>query len=82
MTPLYACAPRGVRAVGKAPRNYGATMTLIASLSIQGMGEALILDGAADGAAFEIYIEQVLAPSLKAWQIVILENLSIQQGLV
>jgi transposase len=80
MTPLYAYAPRGQRAFGKVPRNYGAIMTLIASLSMQGMGEALILDGAADSAAFEIYIEQVLAPSLHAGQIVILDNLSIHLG--
>ena len=47
LTPLYARAPRGRRAVGRVPRNYGATITLIASLSLQGMGEALILEGAA-----------------------------------
>ena len=80
MTPLYAYAPRGQRALGKVPRNYGAMMTLIASLSTQGMGEAFLLDGAADGAAFEIYVEQLLAPSLRPGQIVILDNLSIHQG--
>ena len=80
MTPLYAYAPRGQRAIGKVPRNYGAIMTLIASLSTQGMGEAFLLDGAADGAAFEIYVEQLLAPSLRPGQIVILDNLSIHQG--
>ena len=80
LTPLYAYAPRGQRAVGKVPRNYGAIMTLIASMSTQGMGEALILDGAADAAAFEVYVEQLLAPSLRPGQIVILDNLSIHQG--
>ena len=80
MTPLYAYAPRGQRAYGKVPRNYGAIMTLIASMSTQGMGEALMLDGAADAAAFEVYIEQVLAPSLRPGQIVILDNLSIHLG--
>jgi transposase len=80
MTPLYAYAPRGQRAVGKVPRNYGANITLLASLSMQGMGEALMLDGAADAAAFEVYIEQVLAPSLRPGQIVILDNLSIHLG--
>lgn len=77
MTPLYAYAPRGERAVGKVPRNYGAIMTLIASLSLTGMGPALVLDGAADSAAFEIYVEQILAPSLRPGQIVVLDNLSI-----
>ena len=80
LTPLYAYAPRGQRAVGKVPRNYGAIMTLIASLSLSGMGPALILDGAADSTAFEIYVEQILGPSLKAGQIVILDNLSIHLG--
>jgi len=79
MTPLYAYAPRGQRAVGSVPRNYGASMTLIASMSMQGMGEALMLDGAADAAAFEAYVEQLLAPSLKPGQLVILDNLSIHQ---
>ena len=80
MTPRYAYAPRGQRAVGKVPRNYGATMTLLASLSLAGMGEAMLLDGAADAAAFEVYIEHRLAPSLRPGQIVILDNLSIHLG--
>ena len=80
MTPLYAYAPRGERAVGKVPRNYGAIMRLLASLSLTGMGPALVLDGAADSAAFEIYVEQILAPSLRPGQIVILDNLSIHLG--
>ena len=57
-----------------------ASMTLIASLSLEGIGEALILDGAADAAAFEAYIEQMLAPSLRPGQIAILDNLSIHLG--
>jgi transposase len=77
MTPLYAYAPKGQRAYGKVPRNYGAIMTVIASLSLTGMGPALVLDGAADSAAFEIYVEQLLAKSLRPGQIVILDNLSI-----
>lgn len=80
LTPLYSRAPRGKRAVGAVPRNYGKNTTLIASLTLSGMGEALILEGAADSCAFECYIEQVLAPSLKKGQIVLMDNLSIHQG--
>jgi transposase len=80
LTPLYAYAPRGERAIGTVPRNYGANLTLIASLSLQGMGEAMLLDGSADAAAFETYIEQCLSPSLHEGQIVILDNLSIHLG--
>ncbi len=80
LTPLYARSPRGTRAVGKVPRNYGANTTLIAALSVTGMGEALILDGAADARAFEVYIEQILAPSLQPGQTVVMDNLSTHQG--
>ena len=35
------------------------------------MGEAMLLDGEAYAAAFETYIEQILAPSLRPGQVVI-----------
>lgn len=38
------------------------------------MGAALILEGSANTTAFEIYVEQVLAPSLHAGQIVVMDN--------
>jgi transposase len=41
---------------------------------------SISLDGAADGVAFELYIEQILAPSLHPGQIVILDKLSIHLG--
>src|SRR2546421_6127488 len=80
LTRLYARAPKGKRARGSIPRNRGKNMTLIASLSLQGLGESLIVDGAANSELFEIYIEQILAPSLHAGQIVIMDNLSIHKG--
>ena len=80
LTPLYARAPQGERAVGKVPRNYGANTTLMASLSLQGMGQALLWQGATDAATFEAYIQQVLAPSLQRGQIVVMDNLSSHQG--
>jgi len=80
LTRLYARSPKGKRACGAIPRNRRANITLLASLSLQGMGEAFILEGSADGQAFEIYIEQILAPSLQAGHIVILDNLSTHIG--
>ncbi len=77
MTPLYARAPRGQRALGRVPRNTPSNTTLIASLSLQGIGPSLLVPGATDGLAFETYVEQVLAPSLRAGQVVVLDNLSV-----
>jgi DDE superfamily endonuclease len=62
LTPLYARAPKGERARGSVPRNRGKNTTLIASLSLEGMGAALILEGSANTTAFELYVEQILAP--------------------
>ncbi len=80
LTRLYARAPKGKRARGSIPRNRGKNMTLISSLSLQGLGESLILDGSANAEIFEIYIEQILAPSLQPGQMVIMDNLSIHKG--
>jgi transposase len=76
LTPVYAWAPQGERAYGSVPRNYGKNTTLLASLSLSGMGAAMILEGAVDTVAFECYIEQVLAPSLQPGQTVVMDNLS------
>jgi len=65
---------------GSVPRNRGKNTTLIASLTLEGMGEAMILEGSANGAAFETYVEQLLAPSLHAGQIVVMDNLPAHQG--
>lgn len=73
-------APRGERAYASLPRNTGPNTTIIASLSLQGMGETLIVEGATNTAVFEAYLEQVLVPSLRSGQIVIADNLSAHKS--
>jgi transposase len=80
LTPIYARAPKGERAKGSVPRNRGKNTTLIASLSLAGMGAAMILEGSANATAFEIYVEQLLLPSLQAGQIVVMDNLRAHKG--
>jgi len=80
LTPLYARAPRGARALGVVPRNWGKNTTLVAGLSLAGIQAPMILEGAVDTLAFEAYVEQLLAPSLKSGQIVVLDNLSVHKG--
>src|SRR5260370_30658407 len=75
LTPIYARAPKGERAKGSVPRNRGKNTTLIASLSLEGMGAAMILEGSANATAFEIYVEQLLLPILHAGQTVGMDNL-------
>jgi transposase len=80
LTPLYARAPKGKRAYGSAPRNRGKNTTLIASLTFEGMGASMIIEGSANAAAFELYIEEILAPCLRAGQIVIMDNLAAHKS--
>ncbi len=80
LSALYAWARRGKRAYGKAPRNRGKNTTLLASMSVEGMGPCLAVVGSATKAVFEAYVEQVLAPSLSPGQVVVMDNLSAHKG--
>jgi transposase len=75
MDRLRSRAPRGVRAYGRVPKNRGKNLTLIASMSLYGMGESRCFEGATDAAAFEVYVEHFLAPSLCEGQVVVMDNL-------
>lgn len=75
MDRLKSRAPRGARAYGKVPKNRGKNLTLIASMSLYGMGESMCIEGATDAKAFEAYVEHFLAPSLCEGQVVVMDNL-------
>jgi hypothetical protein len=63
LTPLYARAAKGQRAHGSVPRNRGKHTTLLASLSLEGVGASMIIEGAVNALAFEAYVEHILAPA-------------------
>ncbi len=80
LTRRRARAPRGERAVGRVPRNHGPNITLLAALTPEGIGPAMTIVGAVDGRAFTAYAEQVLAPTLRPGQVIILDNLSAHKS--
>ncbi len=80
MTPLYACAPRGQRAYGQVPRNHTHNTTLVAALSLAGIGDAMAIEGAMDGAAFIAWLEQGLGPTLAPGQVVVMDNLNVHKN--
>jgi transposase len=78
LTPRYGRAPRGERARGKAPSNWGKNVTLISSITLEGgMGASMSIEGSSDSESFGLYMRNVLAPRLKAGQIVLMDNLSV-----
>jgi transposase len=80
LSPLYAWSRRGERAPAKVPRNRGKNTTLLASMSSEGIGPCLAVQGATNKAVFEAYVEEVLAPSLRPGQVVVMDNLSAHKG--
>jgi len=78
--PLYAWSRRGERAPCKAPRNWGKNVTLLASMTFEGMGPCMAVVGSTTRAAFEAYVERVLAPTLPPGQVVVMDNLSAHKG--
>ena len=80
MDRLRSRAPRGVRAYGQVPKNRGKNLTLIASMSLYGMGESMCIEGATDAKAFELFVEHFLAPALCEGQVVVMDNLLKRTG--
>jgi transposase len=80
MTRLYGRAPRGERLVGVVPHGHWKTTTLIAALDHTGVRCSMTLDGAVNRLAFEAFVEQVLVPTLRPGDLVVMDNLSSHKG--
>ena len=76
MARCYGRAPRGQRLRSSVPHGHWKTTTFIGGLRLTGMTAPMVLDGPMTGAWFQAYVEQVLAPTLKPGDIVILDNLA------
>jgi transposase len=76
LAPLYGYSRKGERVRLRVPRNRGRNTTLLASITLGGMGETLAVEGSTNQEVFEAYVEHVLAPTLEAGQLVIMDNLS------
>src|SRR5262249_10210115 len=80
LTRLYGWARHDQRATELVPRRRGKNTTLIAALTWTGVPAPWTLEGALDRQAFDIYVTQVLVPTLHPGQIVVLDNLSVHKS--
>jgi transposase len=80
LTPRHARAPKGERAHGKAPRNWATNVTLISSITLEGMGLSISIEGSSDTQSFGLYVRNTLASSLRSGQIVLMDNLSVHKS--
>jgi transposase len=74
MTPSYAWAPRGERAVGSVP-SWWQTTTVIAALGSEGVRAPLMFSGATNATVFQTDVDRVLVPELRPGDVVVLDNL-------
>ena len=80
MTRLRGRSGVGERLVAKIPHGHWKTTTLIAALGHRKMRCAMTIDGAVNRDAFEVFVEQILLPTLSCGDIVVMDNLSSHKG--
>ena len=80
MAPLRGWAPRGSRLNAKVPHGRWQTMTFLAALRHDRIDAPWLLDGPINGERFRTYVAEVLVPTLKFGDIVIMDNLGSHKG--
>jgi len=80
LTRLYGRAAAGTRVCEGTPGYSGKHYTMIAALSLTAVSAAWVLEDAMTGDAFAVYVSQVLAPTLCAGDVVLLDNLNLHKG--
>ena len=76
MTPLRGRAEIGKRVIDYVPHGHWKTTTFLAALRHDGLTAPMVVDGAINGELFVAYVEQILLPTLKEGDIVVMDNLS------
>ena len=72
----YARSPRGTRIGDHTPCGHWQTHTVIAALRPTALTAAAVFDGPVDTVTFRAYVEQVLVPTLRPGDVVVLDNLA------
>lgn len=76
MTRSHGRCAKGQRLRMGFPHGHRKTTTLVAGLRLSGMVAPMVLDGPINGEWFIAYVRQVLTPTLRPGDIVIMDNLS------
>src|SRR5262245_38001765 len=74
MVRLRGRARRGVRLIGHVPLGEWKTITFVAALRHNKMVAPMVIEGAMNGETFRAYVEQLLVPTLRRHDIVVMDN--------
>ena len=66
----------GERCVGFAPQGHRKVMTAVAAVRLDGLTAPFTIDCPMDGEVFGVYVERVLLPTLRAGDVVVMDNLT------
>jgi transposase len=80
MTPLFGWGPVGERLQAEAPHGHWCTMTFLAALRHDRVEAPWLIDGPINGERFLLYIREVLVPTLRPGDIVVMDNLGSHKG--
>lgn len=80
MTPRYARALVGERAVAYRPVNRGKNVSLIGAIRLQGVVALRSFEGAVNTAKFVQFVQQDLAPRLQRGDVVVMDNLRVHKA--
>ncbi len=80
MTRSHGRAPVGQRLLGKVPFRRWHTLTFVGGLRLDGIHAPCVFDGPINAQSFLAYVEQLLVPTLKRGDIVIMDNLGSHKG--
>jgi transposase len=75
----YGRSPRGCRLHDHTPCSHWETSTVIAALRLEGVTAPAVFDGPIDSVSFLAYVEQVLVPTLRPGDVVVLDNLAVHK---
>lgn len=75
----YGRSPRGHRLRDHTPCGHWQTHTVVAALRLDGLTAAAVFDGPIDNASFLAYVEQILVPTLRPGDVVVLDNLAVHK---
>lgn len=75
MARLRGWAPKGERCRAAIPHGHWKTITFVGGLTLAGFVAPMLLDGPMDGESFLAWVEQMLVPTLRPGDIVVMDNL-------
>jgi transposase len=75
----YGRSPRGVRLHDHTPCGHWEAHTVVAALRLEGLGAPAVFNGPIDNPSFLAYVEQVLVPTLRPGDVVVLDNLVVHK---